>query len=400
MALSPDGAVALQDELIEAYGAAEVQRRLRDLNAKAVVRKAFDSASERELYLLELQRPIVARHGFEGSAKGVGDAMVAFIPEEISKNSRVIKRNHQMESLLRADAQLRDRWGIAQQTSLRDVGYWRSPPCQRHPLVEREENRLIENCVVARVPRAGLLSAADTEALVVACRGGDVATASRLLGSRQLGAGGRAALANVGYRALGAAGAKTLGRALGGDLESLELDVSGNNIGAAGAQALAAGLPRGLRLLKLNVSNNRITPSGLRALAASLPAALEVLHLGLAGVQMGPEGARALAEGLPPRLQDLSLDLHGNALTDEGVLLISRALPKTLTSLSVVLLKNGISRRGMFCIDRQIGDPSADFHLPLLKPECFSKVADIELHEFKEEEEGTLTRQLDFRSNF
>lgn len=396
-----DEHLKLLDALIEAYKLENVQKQLRKFIEEGKQGKMADEvANRREAFLLDVQMPIVARFGYEASMKGVQDAMITFSHAEMLKLTEVQKRNPHLETLLMAGAPLACYGSIAEIVGLRDQGQLRPLPEDRFPIVVISQDKLVDNCIIEQRPRQGILSKDDTDLLEAACRDGDTTRAKQLLGVRKIGPSTKALLINVGYRNFGLAATKVLAKCFSPDLESLELDISGNNIGAEGVAVLAAGLPKKLRVLKLNFSNNRITKEGVIALSKDLPSELEVLHLGLASVRMGPEGAAALSKGFPPGLIDLSLDLYGNNITDEGVGAISRALPRSLQELNLVLLKNQISRKGLFCIDRQINNPYSEHPLPELEADRFKKAAELELFEFREEEDGSLIRELDWRSNF
>jgi len=394
--LSADGARELLDELIIAFSAERVQAEMTRFAEQARKGGVQQAAERKAAVLLEIEKPIVAKYGFEASAKGVLDAMLEFSPAALQDPLLVRRLNH-MESLLAAGNALDKYWSTSSMQHWRDLGHHRPCPVDRFPIIETEEERLVGDCVVERGPRKGILSKEDTEDLAAACKRGDVTKASQLLGARKVGPDADLVLVNLGHRGLGPSLGRTLGKALGKGIGHLELDVSGNRLGEEGIRALASGLTESLRVLKLNVASNQLGLAGMQALAGALPQGLEVLHLGLAGMKMGPEGAQALASGLPPRLKELSLDIAGNRVTDAGVAAISEALPRTLESLCVILTENLLSRRGLLAVDRQVGDPLNSLHLPLLRNENFKRVGEVE---FNEEEDGRITRQLDFRSTF
>jgi len=390
----------LQDDLIEAFGAEEVQAKLCRLAKQARGGNGKQAAADKAALLLEIEKPIVAKFGFEASAKGVQEAMLTYGTDEMAANALIFRRNNHMETLLAAGEPLDMYWTVFQMMGVRNEGHLRPTPLMRFPLIEIQEDKIAGDCVVERVPRTGVFSKEDSDALAAACKRGDVTKASQVMGISRVGATAKELVVNLGYRNLGPALGRTLGKALGKDVRHLELDASGNNLGLEGIKALAAGLSEGLQVLKLNVASNRINLEGVNALVSALPRDLKVLHLGFAGMKMGAEGAQALANGLPPGLRDLSLDLAGNRVTDAGVVAISEALPKTIESFTVVLTDNTISRRGLFVFDRQIGDPLNPHHLPLLTNDNFQKVAELEVYEFNEEADGSITRQLDHRSCF
>eukprot|EP00930_Biecheleria_cincta_P047144 TRINITY_DN32623_c0_g1_i1.p1 TRINITY_DN32623_c0_g1~~TRINITY_DN32623_c0_g1_i1.p1 ORF type:complete len:406 (-),score=96.07 TRINITY_DN32623_c0_g1_i1:132-1349(-) len=403
LVLSLDETLALQDELITAYKAEDLQRRLK-LWAKteklAGAPSALAATEEREAALLEIQMPIVAKYGFEASAKGVMEAMRYYARKEFSAWNQVIKRNNWMEMVLQAGEPLDNYNHVWMQQEVRNQGYYRPIPETRYPLIQTSTNAHFPEGIIKPVPRTDMLSADATEELLAACKRSDVAKASSLLGARKVGSSAKAVAVNIGYKSLGVAGAKTLGKALSSDLEVLELDVSGNCIGPEGAKALASGLPPRLRVLKLNIANNRIMQDGANAIFNMIPKSAEVLSMGLAGMKIGTEGAIALAEKIPPGVRDLTLDLFGNGVGDAGIEAISKALPKTLEFFHVVLQENALGRRGFFMFDRQVGDPLHEHHLPNLTPAKFIKAGGIELPEFSIDQDGVVTRQIDFKKDF
>lgn len=400
MRLTVDEAVLLQDDLLQAYSADEVQQKMREIGDMVRQGKEEAALQEKSAFLLEIQKPIVAKHGFEASMKGVNDAMLAFTPDDVNRDPAVFRRNNRLEQKLCGGLPLDSYFTSWNMIQLRNLGVYRELPENRFPVVECTEPKRMSHGRIGKTLRPGILDAEETDKLVAACKKSDVAAASQLLGSRKVGASAKAVLANVGYRALGPAGASTLAKGLGKDLESLELDISGNSIGPEGAKAIAGKLGSSLKTLKLNLSNNHLTTEGVKAIMAALPQSVEVLNLGFAGMKMGEAGAAVIAQHMPKQVRELTLDLFGNNIGDEGVIGISRAFPKTLEYLNIMLLDNLLSRRGMNVIDRQIGDPLNLYHLPKLTNEMFKKTAEIEIYEFKEDEDGHLVRQLDWRSNF
>jgi len=347
---------------------------------------------------LEIQKPIVTKYGFEASAEGVQEAMMAFTPDDIYNDPLVYKKHNTMELLLDGAFDWYNSSFLIE--NLKTLGEYRAIPENRFPIIPVTRNIQESEGRVGLAPRTGLLGAEETEQLVAACKRGDATRARQLLGTRKLGASSKDILVNIGYRMLGSKGATTLANALSKDLESLELDISGNNIGLEGAKAIAARMPKNLRILKLNLSNNVLTLEGVKAITGAIPQGLKVLSLGFAGMKMGLEGAKAIADHMPPQAEEVALDLYSNNIGDDGVVCISRALPKTISSLNVVLLENQISRRGFNVMDRQIGDPFNKYHLPKLDQDSFQKVAELEVLEYKEDEDGVLQRQLDWRTYF
>eukprot|EP00933_Yihiella_yeosuensis_P036832 TRINITY_DN30654_c0_g1_i1.p1 TRINITY_DN30654_c0_g1~~TRINITY_DN30654_c0_g1_i1.p1 ORF type:complete len:334 (+),score=57.91 TRINITY_DN30654_c0_g1_i1:229-1230(+) len=332
---------------------------------------------------------------------GVKEAMLSFLPEELHQNPDVIKRLNRMETLLAAGGSLdwyMPTWGLQQ---LRNQGKYRELPQSHFPLVEREDWEKGEEGRVAPVPRRGLLAPEAVQELVAACKRGDAVKAGHILGARKVGSSAKSIILNMGYKGLGVQAAKIFAKALTiRGLEVLELDVSGNGIGSEGAEAIAKSLPESLKVLKLNVSNNRLGLPGVKAIAASLPENLEVLSLGFAGIKTGTAGALALAEALPQTVRELTLDLYGNGIGDDGVAALAKALPETIEYLNVVLLQNSLSRRGLFALDRQIGDPLHERYLPNLTQDNFKKAAKLEIFEFAEAPDGTISRQLDLHALF
>ncbi|CAK8997895.1 unnamed protein product [Durusdinium trenchii] len=378
----------LQDEIIQAYQqkAPELRRFAQKIKAGGSV-AALQAAEEREAFLLELQKPLVARYGFEESAKGVRDAMVEYA--DIAENNLVTKRHNHMERLLAGGEDIDLYLGVPAQQAIRNFGTRRPAPPSQFPLVARED---FEKSFEGRrlpVPRKDMLAANTTEELAAACKRGDTLRAEALLG--------QSGVVNIGFHGLGPAGAKTLAQVISPKLEALELDITGNGIGPEGVKALASKIPKNLKVLKLNLSRNRLTLAGVKAIAASIPKSVEVLSLGFSGMKMGAAGAAALAEAIPPQVKDLSLDLFGNKIGDDGMDLISKALPKSLELLHVVLQQNDLSRRGFFMLDRQIGDPLNQRFLPKLKPENFIKSGEVDVTEFKEEADGTIHRQVEWQ---
>ncbi|CAK8997894.1 unnamed protein product [Durusdinium trenchii] len=350
----------LQDEIIQAYQqkAPELRRFAQKIKAGGSV-AALQAAEEREAFLLELQKPLVARYGFEESAKGVRDAMVEYA--DIAENNLVTKRHNHMERLLAGGEDIDLYLGVPAQQAIRNFGTRRPAPPSQFPLVARED---FEKSFEGRrlpVPRKDMLAANTTEELAAACKRGDTLRAEALLG--------QSGVVNIGFHGLGPAGAKTLAQVISPKLEALELDITGNGIG----------------------------PEGVKALASKIPKNLKVLSLGFSGMKMGAAGAAALAEAIPPQVKDLSLDLFGNKIGDDGMDLISKALPKSLELLHVVLQQNDLSRRGFFMLDRQIGDPLNQRFLPKLKPENFIKSGEVDVTEFKEEADGTIHRQVEWQ---
>lgn len=401
--LSLDETLALQDELIQAYKAEDLQRRLKlwaKMEKKEGAPSALAAAEEREAALLEIQMSVVAKYGFEASANGVMDAMRYYARKEFSAWNQVIKRNNWMEMILQAGEPLDSYAHVWMQQQIRNQGYYRPLPETRTPIIQRDTTALFPEGIVKPVPRTDMLSADATEELLAACKRSDVSKASSLLGVRKVGSSAKGVAVNMGYKSLGVTGAKTLGKALSSDLEVLELDVSGNCIGPEGAKALASGLPPRLRVLKLNLANNRIMQDGASAIFNMLPKSVEVLSLGLAGMKIGPQGAIALAEKIPQGVRELSLDLFGNAVGDAGIEAISKALPKTVEFFHVVLQENSLTRRGFFMFDRQVGDPLHELHLPKLTQDTFIKTGEIEVSEFSIDQDGVVTRQLEFKKDF
>ncbi|CAE7517294.1 Nlrc5 [Symbiodinium natans] len=392
MVLEIERATQLQDELIQAYAEKSTFAQLQSLarQMKGDGPSALVAAQRREQLLLELQKPLVARYGYEASAKGVCDAMFDF--SEIDDNN-VTKRHNHMERLLACDQEIESYNAVHFQQYLRNAGTARPLPRNDFPLIERQDLApSFEGRLMLRA-RQDMLPPSQTEELVAACKRGDGARAAVLLKGPS---DTKAVSVNVGYKALGAAGARTLAKALGAQLEALEVDISGNGIGVEGAKALAASLPKGLKVLKLNLARNRLMLEGVKAIAASIPQGVEELVLGFSGMKMGPAGAALLAAAIPPKVRKLTLDLLGNRIGDEGVESISKALPKSLEYLHIVLSENGLSKRGFFMIDRQIGDPLHDRYLPNLQPESFIKGGEPELREFREEPDGTQTTQIEW----
>lgn len=401
--LSLDETLALQDELIVAYKAEDLQRRLKlwaEAGKLEGAPSAEAAAEEKEAALLEIQMPIVAKYGFEASAKGVMDAMRYYARKEFSAWNQVIKRNNWMEMILQAGEPLDSYNHVWMQQAVRNQGYYRPIPFTRSPIIQRDTDALFPEGIKKPVPRTDMLSADATDELLAACKRSDVAKASSLLGARKVGSSAKGVAVNIGYKSLGVTGAKTLGKALSSDLEVLELDVSGNCIGPEGAKALASGIPPRLRVLKLNIANNRIMLDGASAIFNMIPKSAEVLSLGLAGMKIGPQGAIALAEKIPPGVRELTLDLFGNGVGDAGIEAISKALPKTLEFFHVVLQENALSRRGFLMFDRQIGDPLHEHHLPKLTQAKLIKTGEIEVHEFSISQDGVVTRQIDFKKDF
>jgi len=402
LVLSLEETLALQDDLIRAYKAEDVQRRLKQWAKEEKLEgapSAIAAAEQREAMLLELQIPIVAKYGFEASAKGVLDAMRYYGRKELSEWNQVRKRNNWMETILQAGEPLDSYNHVWMMQEVRNQGYYRPIPVTRNPIISRDTLDYFPEGIIKPRPRTDMLSADATEELLAACKRSDVAKASSLLGVRKVGSSDKVAAVNIGYKSLGVIGAKTLAKALSSDLQVLELDVSGNCIGPEGAKALASGLPPSLKVLKLNIANNRIMQDGAKAIFNMIPNSIEVLSLGLAGMKIGSEGAVALAEKMPTGVRELTLDLFGNAIGDAGIEAISKALPKTLEFLHVVLQENNLSRRGLFMFDRQIGDPLHPQHLPKLLPDKFIKTGEIEVTEFSVGEDGVVTRQIDFKKD-
>mmetsp|Transcript_58209 Transcript_58209/g.170206 ORF Transcript_58209/g.170206 Transcript_58209/m.170206 type:complete len:401 (+) Transcript_58209:200-1402(+) len=399
MRLTVDEAIALQDDLIDVYSKDRVQKRMYDFAELLKQGKEAQALEEKASFLAELQKDVVGKHGFEASEKGIQEAMVAFSPDDINKDPLVYKRNNRMELLLSGGQGFDSYFSSWQMIQLRNLGVYREIPENRFPVVMLEEPKRMSFGRIGKQPRAGILGPEETDELIAACKKGDLAKASSLLGARKVGASAKAILVNIGYRMIGKAGMETLAKALGKDLESVELDLSGNNLGPEGAKALASKLPPNAKVLKLNVSNNNIGLEGVKALVAGLPKDVEVLSLSFAGMKMGEEGAVALAQGMPQKVRELTLDLYGNNCGDEGVVAISKALPKTIEYLNVMLLENNISRRGLNVFDRQVGDPLNPYHLPKLTNDFFKKTAELELYEFKADADGHVVRQLDWRSN-
>lgn len=400
--LSLDQTLALQDDLIRAYKAEDVQRRLKLWAKEAKLEgapSAIAAVEEREALLLELQIPIVAKYGFEASAKGVMDAMRYYSRKEFFEWNQVIKRNNWMETILRAEEPLDSYNHVWMAQQIRNQGYYRPIPVTRNPIIERDTLDYFPEGIMKPIPRTDMLSAEATEELQAACKRSDVAKASSLLGVRKVGSSAKAVAVNIGYKSLGVTGAKTLAKALSSDLEVLELDVSGNCIGPEGAKALASAIPPRLKVLKMNIANNRIMQDGATAIINMIPKSVEVLSLGLAGMKIGTEGAVALAEKMPAGLKELNLDLFGNAIGDEGIEAISKALPKTLEFFHVVLQENNLSRRGFFMFDRQVGDPLHPQHLPKLLPDKLIKTGEIEVTEFSVGDDGVVARQIDFKKD-
>lgn len=386
MGLELERALQLQDEIIEAYKQKAAQLREFAVQMKEGPAAALKAGERRAAFLLELQKPLVARYGFEESAKGVRDAMFAYA--DIAENNLVMKRNNHMERLLAAGEDIDYYLTVVGQQVIRNLGTKRPAPRSAFPLIPREDFIKSVEGRLLPIPREDMLAADTTEELVAACKRGDSRKAEALLG--------QTGVVNLGFHGLGV-GATTFAKALSPKLEVLELDISGNNIGLEGAKALAASMPKNLKVLKLNLSRNRLTLAGVKAIAESIPRSVEVLGLGFSGMKMGPEGGSVLAQAIPPEVKDLSLDLFGNKLGDDGVESISKALPKSLEKLHLVLQDNDLSRRGFFMFDRQIGDPDYQRYLPNLKPENFTKSGELDITEFKELADGTMIRQVDWQ---
>lgn len=399
MRLSLEEARLMQAELIELYKGATVQNRMKQFNESAKAVSEETLAREKEAFLMEIQTPLVAKYGFEQSAKGVQDCMMAFSVDEINLDPDVFKKNNMMEVLLCAGAQIDAYMPGWQQNNLHLLGGYRELPKLNFPIIECTEQKRVEEGCLETVPKEGLLPPVAAEELIAACRSGDVARASHVLGVRKTGASAKRVFVQLGFKSMGAAGAKTFAKALSKDLEELEVDISGNNIGAEGAKALAAAVPKGLKVLKLNLAGNRLTAAGVAAIAASIPKDLDVLSLGFAGMRMGPAGAKDIAKSLPPNMKELSLDFYGNGIQDEGMLAISRALPKSLTYLNLVLLENQLSRVGFNAVDRQIDNPEHEHHLPNLRKDEYKKTARLELKEFAGMPDGSMIRQCDWRTD-
>lgn len=390
MVLEIEKATQLQDEIIQAYAENSTFARLQNLarQMQGSGPSALVAAQQREQLLLEIQKPLVARYGYEESAKGVCDAM--FDCSQIDDNN-VTKRHNHMERLLAFDQEIDYYDAVHIQQALRNVGTVRPLPRNDFPLIDREDLAPSFEGRLMPVPRRDMLGPRHTEELVNACKRGDAAKAAQLLAQ---GSDTKAVSVNLGYQALNAGGAKTLAKALSAQLEALEVDISGNGIGVEGAKALAANMPKGLKVLKLNLARNRLMLEGVKAIAASIPKSVEVLALGFSGMKIGAAGAAILASAIPPGARKLTLDLLGNRIGDEGVEAISKALPKTLDYLHIVLSENGLSKRGFFMIDRQIGDPLHERYLPNLKPDSFVKGGEPELSEFRQLPDGTQTTQI------
>jgi len=387
MVLELQRALQLQDEIIEAYKKEAPQLRRFAEEMKGGPASALRASEQRAAFLLELQKPLVARYGFEESMKGVCDAMFAYA--DLAENNLVVKRNNHMERLLAAEEDIDYYNSVLGQMAIRNHGTKRPVPRSTFPIIPREDLvRAFEGRKLP-VPRDDMMPSDVTEELVVACKEGDVHRAEVLLGQGEM-------VVNLGFLGLGPH-VKTLAKAINPGLEVMELDISGNNLGPEGAKALAASIPKNLKVLKLNLSKNRLTLEGVKAIAASIPRCVEVLSLGFSGMKMGPVGGSTLAQGIPPEVKELSLDLFGNKLGDDGIDAISKALPKSLEVLHVVLHGNELSRRGFFMFDRQIGDPDHVRHLPKLTPENFTKCGDLEVTEFKELADGTMIRQVDWQ---
>mmetsp|Transcript_72479 Transcript_72479/g.224000 ORF Transcript_72479/g.224000 Transcript_72479/m.224000 type:complete len:401 (-) Transcript_72479:144-1346(-) len=400
MKLTVDQAIALQDDLIDAYSKEDVQKKMYAYAELVKQGKQTQATEEKAAFLLEIQKPIVAKHGFEATAQGVQDAMMAFSPDDVNRDPLVYKRNNRMELLLSGGEGFDSYFTSWQMIQLRNLGVYREIPDNRFPIVRLEDPKRMSFGRMGKQPRDGILDAEETDQLVTACKKGDLAKASQLLGVRKVGASAKAILVNAGYRMLGKTGMETLAKALSKDLESVELDLSGNGCGPDGAKALASKIPQNAKILKLNLSNNNIGLEGVKAIAAALPKDVEVLSLSFSGMKMGEAGAAALAQGLPQKVRELTLDLYGNHCGDEGIVAISRALPKTIEYLNVLFLENSVSRRGLNVFDRQVGDPLNQYHLPKLTNDNFKKTADLEVYEYKAQEDGHVVRQLDWRTNF
>jgi len=341
--------------------------------------------------------------GFQASAKGVQDAMLAFSAPYLLYDADIHKKNNGLEAALVVGG-----WGAPldeydpqwKMLAIRDCGYYRDLPDWKFPILEvTEPQRDIEACII-QVPRKAMITGESADAVLKACQAGDVAKVSSLLGAKRVGAGAKELLVNLGYMMVGPTAVKTLAKALSKDLETLELDMSGNNIGPKGAEALAAGLPQNLKVLKINFANNRMNAEGVKALAAKIPKTLEILSLGFAGMKMGTEGATAIANGMPPNLKEFNLDLLNNDVKDDGIISIAKALPKTLEYLNVMLLGNDLSRTGFMILDRMIGDPLHPNHLPKMTNFAFKKTGEIEKCEFKEMPDGTWVRQIEHTKCF
>jgi hypothetical protein len=394
--LSFKDAHCILDELTELYKTDKVQKKLQSLEKLS----EQEATKEREAFLLELQIPIVKQYGFDASAQGVQDAMVTFSQDYLLYDADLYKKNAGLDALLKAGQPLDEYDPQWKMLAIRDCGYLRELPDWKYPVVEILEKKRDIEANMIWVPRQDFLSPQMTDDLVKACKAGDVAKASSLLGAKRVGAGAKDILINLGYRGLGPAPIPTLAKAFSKDAETLEIDISGNDIGLEGAKALASGIPQKLKVLKMNLANNRIPTAGVKALMAAIPKTVEILALGFAGMKMGTEGAMAIAKATPPNLKEHTLDIYGNDVKDDGVVAISQSLPKTLEYLNVMLFGNSISRRGFMVFDRQIDNPLNEHHLPKLEMPCFKKTGDVELCEFKEAEDGTLFRQVDFKKNF
>jgi hypothetical protein len=336
--LSFEHAHAILDELSDIYRGDAVQNKMRSLQTM----REEEATKQREAFLLELQIPVVEKYGFAPTASGVQEAMVSFSSPYLLYDADIHKKNCGLEAYLvgahlEGGGKLDEYDPQWKMLAIRDCGYFRGLPDWKYPIVQSTQKKDdIEACVID-VPRTGMLTSnavgqelKDLDGVVKACKAGDVAKASSLLGAKRVGLGAKELLLNLGYRTLGPEAVKTLAKALSKDLETFEMDLSGNNIGLEGAKALAAGMPQKLKLLKLNLANNRIPAAGVKALVESVPKSVEILALGFAGMSIGAEGGKAIGKSIPPSLKEYTLDLYGNDVKDEGIVAIADGLPKTL----------------------------------------------------------------------
>lgn len=210
-----------------------------------------------------------------------------------------------------------------------------------------------------------------------ACKNGDTSTVSRLLFKRLSGAKDYVGV-DLGFKCQGKAAVQTFMNALPQELQTLCVNLKGNNLMVPGVRAVAEGLAKfkNLKQLHVDLSQNRAQVQGIEIFMKAVPKTVTHFTILCGGMRMGLPGVKAIADNLPPSLKSFIVDLHDGLIGDEGCAYLAERLPKTLEFLDIHMRGDQawLTSRGYWLFDRLIGNPNDPKGLPKIKNDDFRVV--------------------------
>ena len=165
--------------------------------------------------------------------------------------------------------------------------------------------------------------------------------------------------------AIGAEGAKVLGRSLMGKFNSqlTHLDLSSNELGEGGAAALGVALQSNVALTELSLTACGLGDADCTALAKGLLVNTVLASLALGGNKVGPAGCTALAGALRKNITLRSLHLEKNWVGNEGATALAESLKVNAGLTLLDISENQIHEPGM----REIGLALKDMTVGIMR---------------------------------